>query len=92
MDEPVSRDNNNPTPGGEVKGGEDLLSMSGTLRSKNLPNNSSLLLGKSSGQYKQNSQMYLLKGTNVKKVYINLKQDPYFDSVTSIMICKKTIK
>ena len=50
VDEPVSRDDDNPTPGGEVEGGEDLLSMASTLGAKNLPNNSSLLLGKSSEQ------------------------------------------
>ena len=46
VDKSVSRDDNNPTPGGEVKGGEDLLSVARTLCAKNLPNNSSLLFEK----------------------------------------------
>ena len=54
VDESVSRDDNNATPGGQVKGGEDLLGMARTLGAKNLPNNPSLLFQNLDGRHKEN--------------------------------------
>ena len=66
MDESVTRDDNNPTPGGEVKGGEDLLSMAWTLSAKNLPNDPSLLFQNvDSRQQSPPKKNFILNGVTI---------------------------